>query len=95
MDGIPTWAQSSIDPTQISSFLQNIGRALAGTVTFLLVLKGVDPLVAGQSWGQFVQLVATGAPAAYATWHTGEAIFGLIRKLFVRTAVSPRVSIQP
>lgn len=75
--------QSSVDPTQLSTTIASIGKILAGTIAFIAVLKGVDPAIAGQQWSNFVQLVATGAPAAYVTWHTAEMIFGMIRKLYV------------
>lgn len=83
MNPIPLWAQSSVDPTQISTTIESVGKVLAGVVTFFAVLQGVDPVIAGQQWGGFVTLVATGAPAGYAAWYAGEAIFGAARKLFI------------
>lgn len=81
---IPSALQSSVDPTQLSTTITSIGKVLAGTVMFFAALKGIDPVIAGQQWGNFIQLVATGAPAAYATWYSAEMIFGLIRKAVVR-----------
>lgn len=81
---IPTYLQSSIDPNQLSTTVTSAGKILAGTVMFIAALKGIDPAIAGAQWGNFVQLVATGAPAAYTTWYTAEMIFGILRKVYVR-----------
>ncbi len=92
MDTIPTNLQSSVDSSEISTTITSIGKILAGGITFIAMLKGVDPAIAGQQWGQFVQLVATGAPALYVSWYTAEMAFGLIRKAFVRLFVTKSVT---
>lgn len=90
---IPTYMQSSIDPTQISTTITSVGKMIAGAIAFFAVVKGVDPAIATQQWGSFVQLIATGAPAAYTVWYTAEAVFGMIRKcyvwLFVKKTIAP------
>ena len=91
---IPRFMQSSVDPNQISTTIESAGKILAGTVAFIAVLKGVDPAIANQQWGNFVQLVATGAPAAYITWHSAEMVFGLLRK-FVMWLSAKKPAVPP
>lgn len=86
---IPTYLQSSVDPTKISTSIESFGKIIAGAVAFIAVLKGVDPAIASAQWGNFIQLVATGVPAAYTTWHTAELIFGLVRKFVMWIAKKP------
>jgi hypothetical protein len=81
---IPTWAQSSTDPTEVSLTLTSIGKAGAGIITFLAMLGIVDPLITGQAWSELVASILTAVPAGFAVWHAGYVIWGLIRKLSVR-----------
>lgn len=84
MNPIPKMFQSSIDPTQVALTWASIGKAVAGVITFLGVLGIVDPAIAGQAWGNFVSSVITAIPAGYAVWHTGNVVWGIIRKIAVR-----------
>lgn len=76
--------QSSVDPNEVSLTVSSLGKAVAALITFLGVLGIVDPAIAGQAWGAFVSSVITAIPAAVAVWHTGFAVWGLIRKASVR-----------
>ena len=81
---IPKIFQSSVDPDQVSLTVTSIGNAVAGFITFLGMVGVVDPAIAGQAWGGFVAAIITAIPAGYAVWHTGMAVWGIIRKIAVR-----------
>lgn len=81
---IPNWAQSSIDPTQVSLTITSLGKAGAGIIVFLGMLGVVDPAIAGQAWGGFVGEVITAIPVGFAVWHSGNVVWGIIRKAAVR-----------
>lgn len=83
-NNIPSFAQSSVDPNQVSLTIKSLGNAVAGFITFLGVISVVDPAIAGQAWGNFVQAIITAVPAGFAVWHTGQAVFGVIRKIAAR-----------
>lgn len=76
--------QSSVDPTQVSLTVTSMGNAVAGFITFLGMVGIVDPAIAGQAWGNFVAAVITAIPAGYAVWHTGQFVWGIMRKATVR-----------
>lgn len=84
MISIPKFAQSSIDPEQVSLTISSVGKAVAGLITVLGMIGLVDPVIATQTWGNFVASVITAVPAGYAVWHTGYAVWGIIRKIAVR-----------
>lgn len=81
---IPKWAQSAIDPTQVSLTISSIGKAGSGLIMFLAMINVVDPAIAGEAWGNLVASIITALPAGYAVWHAGNVVWGLIRKLAVR-----------
>lgn len=81
---IPKMFQSSVDPTQVSLTVTSVGNAVAGFITFLGMVGIVDPAIAGQAWGNFVASIITAIPAGYAVWHSGIAVWGIIRKIAVR-----------
>ncbi len=83
MNPIPKWARSSIDPTTVSLTVASIGKAVASLIVFLGMVNIVDPAVAGAAWGQFVAAVITAIPAGFAVFHTGQVIWGIIRKISV------------
>lgn len=84
MNPIPSWAQSSTDPNQVSLLIVSIGKSVAGVIVFLGAIGYVDPAVAGQAWGGFVQEVVTAIPVGYAVWHSGQAVWAVFRKLAIR-----------
>lgn len=86
---IPNWAKSSVDENSVSLTVTSIGNAVAGFITFLGMVGVVDPAIAGQAWGNFVAAVVTAIPAGYAVWHTGQAVWGLIRKVAARMYTVP------
>ncbi len=81
---VPNWSASSADPSQVSLTITSLGKMLSGTIVFFAVLKGVDPVIAANSWQAFVANIATAVPAGYVVWHTGELVFGLTRKAFFK-----------
>lgn len=83
---IPSWAQSSVDPTQVSLFITSAGKAVSGLIVFLGVIGVVDPVIAGQTWSAFVASTITALTAGWTVWHTGYAVWGLVRKAGVRLA---------
>lgn len=84
MISIPKWAQSSIDPTQVSLTITSIGKAGAYLIVFLGAVGVVDPTIAGQAWSGWVQSIITGIPAGFAIYHSSVAVWGIIRKAAVR-----------
>lgn len=89
---IPTIFQSSVDPTQVSLTVTSIGKAGASLIVFLGMIGLVDPTIAGQDWSMFVQAVATAVPAAFAVFYTGEAVYGVFRKIAVALFGHPTTS---
>lgn len=91
---IPKWAQSSVDENSVSLTIQSIGKAGAGVVVFLGMVGVIDPAIAGQTWGNFVASVITAVPAGFAVWHSGQAVWGVIRKVAVNvmTLLSSKAS---
>lgn len=80
---IPKIFQSSVDPTQVSLTITSLGKAGASLIMFLGMVNLVDPAVANQAWGSFVASVITAVPAIFAVYHTGLALWGIIRKVSV------------
>lgn len=81
---IPTWAQSSLDESEVSLTITSFGKVGMGVITFLAMVGLVDPTIAGEAWGGFVASVITAVPAAYAVWHASQGLWGVTRKLSVR-----------
>jgi hypothetical protein len=81
---IPSLLQSSVNPEEVSLTVTSIGKAVAGLIVFLGMIGVVDPAIAGQTWGNFVSEVVTAVPVAYGVWHSGQAVWGIIRKISVR-----------
>lgn len=84
MNNIPKIFQSSVDPTQVSLTITSIGKAGAAFIVFLGMVGVVDPTIAGQAWGEFVAAIVTAIPAGVAVWHTGMALWGIVRKIGMR-----------
>lgn len=53
-------------------------------IVFLGMVNIVDPAIATAAWGNFVASVITAIPAGFAVYHSGQAVFGIIRKIGVR-----------
>lgn len=81
---IPRIFQSSVDPEEVSLTVSSLGKAGASIVVFMGVLGIVDPAIAGQTWGGFVQSIITAIPAGFAVYHSGQAVWGIVRKAAVR-----------
>lgn len=86
---IPNWAKSSVNEDQVSLTITSVGKAVSGLIVFLGMVNAVDPLIAGEAWGSFVASVITAVPAGFAVWHTGQAMWGVIRKVSVRLTATP------
>lgn len=86
MISIPKMFQSSVDSSQVSLTVISIGKAGAGLIAFLAMAGIVDPTIANQQWGTFVADVGTAVPVGFAVYHSGMAVWGLIRKAAVRIA---------
>lgn len=88
---IPTFAQSSIDSTQVSLTITSVSKAAIGILTTYAMLKGIDPMlvtanvqtVTEAAQNIVVQYIAV-LPALYAAYHSLQAIYGVARKLAVR-----------
>lgn len=91
MNPIPNFAQSSIDPTQVSLTITSVGKAVVGVLTTFAILKGIDPAIvtanvttvqeaATNIVAQYVAIL----PALYAAYHSSQAIWGVVRKLATR-----------
>lgn len=76
--------QSSVDPEQVSLTVTSVGKAVTGLIMFLGMVGIVDPTIANQEWGSFVASIITAVPAGFAVWHSGQAVWGIIRKAAVR-----------
>lgn len=83
---IPSIFRSSVNPEEVSLTVTSIGKAGASLIVFLGMIGFVDPVIAGQDWGAFVQAVITAIPAGYAVYQTGAAVYGIFRKIAVRIA---------
>lgn len=108
---IPKWAQSSIDPTQVSLFITSASKAVAGLVVTIATLKGIDPAIVTsnvqtvtEAAQNIVAQYAAVIPAIYAAYHSAEAIYGVFRKVAVRvfakaaitaSTAAPAVSVVP
>ncbi len=86
---IPSFALSSVDEGQVSLTITSIGKAGASIIMFLGMVGFVDPAIAGQAWGGFVSSVITAVPAGFAVWHSGQALWGVVRKISVRVFAKP------
>lgn len=82
---IPRWAQSSLNPQMISLTVQSLAKSVSALIVFLGVIGIVDPAIAQQAWGNFVAAIVTAIPAAVAVYNAGEVLFGVFRKLIVRS----------
>ena len=89
---IPSFAQSSADQTQVSLTITSLSKAAIGVITTIAVLRGIDPMLATQN----VQTITEAAqnivvqyiailPALYAAYHSIQAIYGVVRKIAIRT----------
>lgn len=88
---IPSWAQSSLNPSEVSLTITSLGKAAVSIVTTIAILKGVDPAIATtdvttvtQAAQNIVAQYAAVIPAAYAAYQSGMVIWGLVRKGAVR-----------
>lgn len=80
---IPTWAQSSIDPTQVSLTVTSIGKVGTEIIVFLGVIGVVDPAIAGSAWSGLVQGIITAVPLGFAIYHSSQVLWGIARKAAV------------
>lgn len=83
MNNIPRIFQSSVDPDQVSLTVQSVGKAGAALIIFMGMVGVVDPSIANLAWGNFVASVITAIPAGFAVYHSGQAVWGIIRKIAV------------
>ena len=81
---IPNWAQSSIDENSVSLTVQSVGKSIASLIVLAGVVGIVDPNVAGEAWSGFVASIITAVPAGFAVYHSGQAVWGVIRKISAR-----------
>lgn len=97
---IPTFAQSSVDQTQVSLTITSLSKAAIGIITTYAMLKGVDPVLATTN----VQTVTEAAqnivvqyiailPALYAAYHSLQAIYGIVRKIAMRLFTKAPVTV--
>lgn len=75
--------QSSVDPNKISTTIQGLSKAIIFVITFIAVQKGFDPTQATNGVQQITDLLIVATPAILAVYHSGEAIYGIVRKMFV------------
>jgi hypothetical protein len=89
MNIIPTWAQSSEDPSQISLSIQSFGKTLIGIVALVASLKGLNPQTATDQFQIIIDNAAAGTAAVFTVYHSLVTIYGLLRKAFYRFVAKP------
>lgn len=80
---LPTWIQSSVDPTQISLSVESAGKSLVGIITLIAILKGMDPATAQGQYQTFIDQAAILVASGYTVFHTAQTLYGLLRKGFM------------
>lgn len=80
---LPSFLQSSADPTQISLTIASGGKTLAGFVALLAVVFGIDPNAASSQIMNLVATATTLVTAAYTAYNAAEMMYGGIRKLVI------------
>lgn len=73
---------SSQDPQQLSLAVQSAAKVLIGILGAYAAFQGLDQTAVTNVLQQFIDIVATLIPVAYATFHSLELAWGLLRKLF-------------
>lgn len=86
---LPTWLQSSSDPSQISLSIESAGKTLIGIIGYVLVLKGLDSGTITTQLQAIVDEVATAVTLGFTLYHSLMMIYGLVRKLVVRLSPAP------
>ena len=86
MNQIKSTVASSVDPAQVSLTVQGVTKALIFVVSYFALAKGFDPTTTTNGIEQVRDIVISLIPAILAVYHGGEAIYGLIRKMFVKKA---------
>lgn len=83
---IPDWSVSSADQSQISLTIASFGKVIAGSglLGVIAVLLQTDPAIATVQWQAFIANTASLVAAGYTVYHSGELIFGALRKLFIK-----------
>lgn len=84
---LPSYLQSSVDPTKISLAIQSFGKTIGGIVLMIATIKGIDPVIAQAAWGNFVANATTFALSAYTAFQAAEMLYGIIRKGYIRLFV--------
>lgn len=90
MNPIPTFAQSSVNPQEVSLTIASFGKVVAGGLATYAMLKGIDPLIlvtnantVTQEAQNVVAQYVIVAPALYTAYHSAQLIWGAMRKIAV------------
>lgn len=81
---------SSVDPSQLSLTVESFSKVIIGLVGWYAVSKGMDPMTAQSQVQAIIDLVAQAIPLAFTLWHSLQAIWGLVRKLYSTFATTPQ-----
>lgn len=81
---LKTIFQSSLDPSKISLTVQALTKCAIFIAGYFAVSKGFNPMEATTAIEQIGDIVISLIPAVLAVYHGGEAIYGLVRKMFVQ-----------
>lgn len=81
---IPTWAQSSIDPTQVALSIKSAGKVLAGIIVLLSSVLGFNAVGATQALSGGIDALVIAVPAVFTIYHTIQLVSGILRKAFVK-----------
>lgn len=73
---------SSIDPTQLSLSVQSAAKVIVGIIGAYAAYRGLDQTTITTSLQQFTDIIVTLIPVAYATYHSLELAWGIVRKIF-------------
>lgn len=80
---------SSANPGDLSLTVASITKAIIWGVATLAVVKGVDSTTVTNEVQQIMDLTATAVAAGLTLYHSGQTIYGLIRKVLYAFAAKP------
>lgn len=95
---VPSWSSSSANPSEISLTIASFGKVIAGSglLGIIATVLNADPAIANIQWQAFIANTSSLVAAGYTAYHSGELIYGALRKLFFRIfGKKTVVSVEP
>lgn len=77
--------QSSIDPTKLSLSIESGSKALIAFGTYIFMIKGIDATPFANQIEAITAAAITVISGSVGVWHGMQTLYGLVRKLFVKT----------